>query len=387
MNEQIRQNLENLRPRLIKVSDFIHSHPELGHQEFQACRLLCDTLEEYGFAVKRGIAGLETAFSAEYKGRESGPVIAFVAEYDALPKLGHGCGHQIIASSALGAGLAMKPLMDQLGGTIRVIGTPAEDSTADKVDMIERGVFDDVDFCFQCHPNDRTMSDARFKAISKLEFRLHGRASHASRAPENGISACDAVALGYMGVEMLREHVKEDVRIHGIITNGGSSANTVPDFSSAEYGVRANDSDVLEDVVERICNCFRGAALATGASLEIVSGKTLASNLVNQTLSGVMMKHAVEGGARQILPQETMASTDFSNLTRIMPAVRLDIAFTKVGTSTHTPEFAACGRTPMAHEAVITSAYAMAATAYDLFTDPQLCAAAKTEFAAHIRKR
>jgi len=382
MNEQIRQRLEELRPRLIEVNDFIHSHPELGHQEFQACELLCGTLEEFGFEVKRGIAGLETAFSAEYKGRGEGPVIAFVAEYDALPEIGHGCGHQVIASGALGAGLALKPLMDRLGGTIRVIGTPAEDSTADKVDMIERGVFSDVDFCFQCHPNDRTMSDARFKAITHLEFRLRGRASHASRAPEKGISACDAAALGYMGVEMLREHVRDDVRIHGIITNGGSSPNTVPDFSSVEYGVRANDSEVLEDVAERVCNCFRGAALATGASLEIVPGKTLASNLVNRTLSGVVMRHAVDGGAKQILPQETMASTDFANLTRIMPAVRLDIAFTEVGTSTHTPEFAACGESPMAHEAVITSAYAMAAAAYDLLTDPQLRANVKAEFAA-----
>ena len=361
---------------LIEISDFIHANPELGHEEFKSSKLLCDVLEAHGFDVTRGAADIPTAFVAEYKSGKEGPVIAFNAEYDALPEMGHGCGHQVIASSAIGAGITIKPLMDHLGGTIRVIGTPAEESTSDK------GVFADVDFCFQCHPNDRTMSDARFKAISKLEFKLYGLASHASRAPEKGISACDAATLGYIAVEMLREHITDDVRIHGIITNGGSAANTVPDYSSVEYGVRANSSEVLEDVVERVCNCFRGAAIATGAKLEIIRGKTMQSNLLNKTLNDVVLRNAIEGGAKQVLPQETMASTDFANVTRIMPAVRLDIAFVEVGTSTHSPAFAACGNKPMAHEAVITSAYAMAATAYELFTDPELCAKAKAEFAA-----
>ncbi|MDD6347177.1 MAG: M20 family metallopeptidase [Lachnospiraceae bacterium] len=382
IKESLEKALVPLMPQLIAISDYIYDNPELGHEEFKACDLLCRTLEDNGFDVVRGAADIPTAFSAELKGRPGGPVIAFVAEYDALPEMGHGCGHQIIASGALGAALALKTMMPSLTGTIRVVGTPAEDSTSDKVDMIARGVFEDVDFSFQCHANDRTMSDARFKAITKREFIFHGVASHASRAPEKGISACDAAVLGYMGVEMLREHVRDDVRIHGIINKGGSSPNTVPDYASVEYGIRADDSRYLREVVTRVENCFRGAALATGAELEIVEGKTIESNLRVPALNSLLLAHAVDGGADQILPQTTMASTDFCNLTRIMPAARLDIAFAPVGTSTHSPAFTAAGKTDMAHRAIHAAAYAMAAAAYDLMTDPQLAKRIRAEFEA-----
>ena len=377
--QQIKERIEKIHPELIGISKYIYENPELGHEEWKSSECLCKALEKYGFTVKKGVADLPTAFVAEYS-TGPGPVVAFIAEYDALPGMGHGCGHNVIAASAVGAGAALLPFMEELKGTIQVIGTPAEDSTSDKIDMIAKGVFDKVDFSFQCHPNDRTMSDARFKAISKLEFHLHGVASHASRMPEKGISACDAAVLGYNGVEMLREHVRDDVRIHGIITNGGSSPNTVPDFSSVEYGVRANDSEYLEEVVEKVCNCFRGAALATGARLEIIRGKTVESNLRVPSLNERVMEHAKEAGAKQILPQETMASTDFSNLTRIMPACRLDIAFAPVGTSTHSPAFTAAGDQPMAHESIAVSSYAMAAVAYDLFTDMDFREKVKKEF-------
>ncbi len=367
--------LMEVHPRLVEISDYIHDNPELGHEEFKAARILCDEIAAAGFSVEEGVADLPTAFVGTYAPHpQDGPTVAVVAEYDALPVIGHGCGHNVIATGALGAALALKPFMDSIGGTLKIIGTPAEDTTGDKVVMLEKGVFDGVDFAMQCHPNDRTMPDAKFLAIHSMKINFYGVASHASRAPEKGISALDAMMLGFTGTEFLRGHVTKDVSIAGIITSGGTASNSIPDFASAEFGIRSLDIKTLRDVVTRVENCFRGAELMTGARLEIIHDKWLHSNVRVPLLNETVMKYARMGGAEQILPQETMASTDFSNVTTALPAARLDIAFAPVGTSTHSQGFADAGKEPMAHRAIASAAFAMAATAYDLFTKPELAA-------------
>jgi len=378
---EILKNLEDLRQDLKEVNDFIHGNPELGHEEIQAVRLLTGKLKEHGFTLELGAAGLPTAFVAEYRGRNDGPTIAFVAEYDALPDLGHGCGHNIIATSALGAGLALAPLMAELHGCIRVIGTPAEDTTADKIIMIERGVFKDVDFSMQCHPNDRTMTGARFKAMHKADFLFHGRAAHTSRAPEKGISALDGVMLTFTAIEYLREHVRRDAQMSGIVTHGGTAPNIVPDFASASFVFRSDDRGYLNEVVERAYNCARGAALATGADLEILKGLWLDSMLCLSAFDKAFMENALLLDPPQVLPQTTMASTDFANLSTVLPSSRLEIAFVPPGTSTHSREFAEAGRTEAAYRAIDISAFAMAATALDLMLRPDLAAAIAKEHA------
>lgn len=379
--DRLKQNLLANREKLIQINDFIHGNPELGRQEFKAAALLCETLEEAGFKVEKGAAGLPTAFVAEASNDPNGPVVAFVAEYDALPKIGHGCGHSVIASAAVGAALILKPLLENLKGTIKVIGTPAEDSTADKVIMIEKGVFDQVDFAMQCHPNERTIAGAEFLALHKVDFEFHGISSHASRAPEKGISALDAVLLTFNAIEYLREHVRKDVSIAGIIENGGTAANSIPDFASAHFIIRSDDRLYLKEVVERVYNCARGAALATGARLDIKPDVWL-DNLLNvPTLDRILMENTLLMDPPQVLPQETAASTDFCNISTILPASRLDIAFAPVGTSTHSQAFADAGNTPAAHRAVEIASFAMAATAYDILSNPEVAAQMKKEHA------
>jgi len=386
VKSKLKKNLDLLRADLWQVNDFIHNNPELGNQEFKAQTLLTGVLKEYGFKVVTGVADLPTAFVAEMEGVSEGPTIAFIAEYDALPEIGHGCGHNIIAASALGAALSLTPMMNKIKGKIKVIGTPAEDTTSEKVHMIKKGVFDDVDFSMQCHPNDRTMTGARFKALHKMKIHFHGKSSHASRAPEKGISALDALMLTFMGTEFLREHVRKDVTISGIITQGGTAANSIPDYAAGRFSIRSEDREYLEEVVERVYNCARGAALATGANLEITDEITLDNMQCVSAFDKLLFDNALLLNPPQVLPQSTMASSDFCNVSTLLPCSRLDIAYVPIGVSTHSQDFADAGKKEVAHDAIITSSFAMAATALDIFVNPSLAILIKDEH-AQLRMR
>lgn len=382
MKDDILKDLNKVMPQLIEINDYIHANPEMGNQEFEAVKRLTGILSEAGFSIQQGVADLETAFIAEIKGPTLGPTIAFVAEYDALPEVGHGCGHNIIGTSAVGAALAIAPLMKNLSGTIKVIGTPAEDTTFEKAPMIAKGIFSDIDFAMQCHPNDRTMTGSKFKALHHVDFKFHGKSSHASRAPEKGISALDAVLQTFTAIEYLKEHVQKDVSIAGIITHGGTVPNSIPDFASARFILRSNDSKGLKEVAERAYNCARGAALATGSQLEIQENVWLDNHLCVPTLDQLYLENALTLNPPQVLPQENMASSDFCNVSTLLPSSRLDIAFVPVGTSTHSQEFADGGNTPEAHQAIKISSYAMAATAFDLLTNAEIAQRIKDE---HMR--
>lgn len=351
----------------------------MGNQEFKAAELLTDTLQRYGYEVETGVAGLKTAFVAERRGKGKGPTVAIIAEYDALPEIGHGCGHNIMASSAVGAAIGMLPVIDALGGSIKIIGTPAEDSTSEKVRMIREGVFDKVDFAMQNHANDRTRTGMRFKALCKTDFEFHGVSSHAARAPEKGISALDAVILTSTAIEYLKEHVKKDVSIASIITNGGGAANSIPKFASSLYITRANDKNYLDEVVKRVYNCAKGAALATGAKVRIKERVHIDSMLCIPAFDQALMQNALLLDPPQVAEQESMASTDFTNVSTRLPAARLDIAFVPLGVSTHTQDFTYAGKPESAYRAIRISSFAMAATAFDLLRDPELAARVKKE--------
>jgi len=259
---------------LTSAADWIHAHPEIGHQEVEAARRLSDMLREVGLEVEMGTAGMATAFKGEMHGRGGPrPRVAILAEYDALPGLGHGCGHNLIGTSAIGAGLALQEVMPELPGSVWVLGTPAEESAAPnsggKVHMVNAGVFEEVDAAIMFHPGTETaMTLDRSLAARGFEFYFHGRAAHAAGAPEDGINALDAVVQLYNAISMLRQQVRSDVRIHGIILSGGAAANIIPDYAAIRYRTRADDTEYLAEVVERVIACAEGAAKATRCRLE-----------------------------------------------------------------------------------------------------------------------
>ena len=362
------------------INDFIHDNPELGNREFKAFEILTTTLKKYGYNVNSGVAGLKTAFVAEKKGSSEGPVVAIIAEYDALPDLDHGCGHNIIASSAIGAAIGILPLADKFAGTIKIIGTPAEDSTSEKLRMIKAGIFDQVHYSMQCHANDRTMTGAKFKALCKADFDFYGVSSHASRAPEKGISSLDAVLLTHNAIEFLKEHVKKDVSISGIITNGGMSPASIPAFASTSYVIRSNDKTYLNEVIKRVYNCAKGAAIATGARLKIKEGARLDSMLCIPSFDEIFINNTKLLDPPQLAEQTSMASSDFCNLSTIMPSSRLEIAFVPYGTSTHSKAFTDAGKTEAAYRAIKIASFAMAATAFDILTDKKLAEKIKKEY-------
>ena len=232
MKEQLLQISEELKQRLWEMSDYIHDHPELGNQEFEAVNTLTSFLKEHNFSVEVGVAGLETAFTAVYDSKKPGLSVAYLCEYDALPDLGHGCGHNMIGVMSAGAGVLLSKIIDEVGGKVYVFGTPAEETNGAKVTMAEAGLFNEMDAVMMVHPDGYTTESGTSLAMEALQFDYTGRPSHAAASPENGINALNAVIQLFNGIDALRQHVKSDVRMHGIITNGGVAANIVPEHAN-----------------------------------------------------------------------------------------------------------------------------------------------------------
>src|ERR1700716_1311235 len=274
LKQRVCDAIDRRSAELIETADWIHAHPEIGHQEAEASKRLSGLLQAAGIPVEMGTAGMATAFKAELGGQGAQrPRVAILAEYDALPGLGHGCGHNLIGTSAIGAGLALSEVIPELDGSIWVLGTPAEESAAPnsggKVHMVNAGIFADVDAAIMFHPGTETaITLDRSLAARGFEFYFHGRAAHAAGAPGEGINALDAVVQLYNAVSVLRQQMRSDVRIHGIILSGGAAANIIPDYAAIRYRTRANDSRYLAEVVERVVAGAEGAAKVTGCRLE-----------------------------------------------------------------------------------------------------------------------
>ncbi|MBO0702317.1 MAG: amidohydrolase, partial [Candidatus Dormibacteraeota bacterium] len=272
VKQRIRAEVEALHPHLRTISHTLHEHPELGLEEHRAAALLTEELQEHGFAVERGVAGLETAFVASYGSGE--PVVAIIAEYDALPKLGHACGHNLIATWAVGAGIALRNALPELQGTIRVVGTPAEETAGGKVTMTDAGVFSGAAAAMMIHGADRTLLNRGSLAATPFEVEFFGRSAHASARPFAGISALDGILQVFFGVNQLRQMLRPSARIHGVITDGGDAANVIPDHAAASFLVRERDEEHLERLRARFRGIVEGAGLATGARPVIAEGVT-----------------------------------------------------------------------------------------------------------------
>jgi amidohydrolase len=349
--QQALAQIESHRDRLLELSDRIYSEPELGFQEHRAAQRLSAVLEEAGFRVDRGVAGMATAFVAR-RGGGPGPRIAILAEYDALPEIGHGCGHNIIGTAAVGAGLALAPLMAALGGELLVIGCPAEEGAVDnaggKVVLVEAGWFDNVDAAMMVHPSTRNAVGGTSNARVALELKFHGKNAHAAGAPHEGINALDAAIQSFNGWNALRQHLKPDVRIHGIITRGGVSPNIVPDYAEVRMYVRSRDFTYLKEVEEKVKNCARGAALATGARVEfrytakpyynLVTNRTLASAFADN-LSALGLEVSRDDGG-------STGSTDMGNVSHVTAAIHPYLAICPPGVAAHSREFAAASVSP-----------------------------------------
>lgn len=379
--------IDEHRDEFISVSTRIHSQPELAFHEYRAAALLGDVLAAHGFAVERGVGGLETAFRAELSADGASPVVAFLAEYDALPEIGHACGHNIIGTAAVAAGIAVKAAGDALPGRIVVIGTPAEEGGGGKVILLEQGVMADVDAAMMVHPSTYTIVTRASLASMRLSVEFTGKAAHAAAAPDDGINALEAVILTFNNVNALRLHLKSDARVHGIITHGGTAVNIIPDHAEAVFSVRAASQGYADEVMRRVVQCAEAAGTATGAQLKWSVRPGYAAMLPNHTMARLFADNWRSIGVEVRDPQvnERMGSTDFGNVSQAMPAIHPYIAIAPADVAGHTIEFRDASLSEAGHMGLLNAAKAMAMTAIDLMTDPEALAAAKREFAAAHR--
>jgi amidohydrolase len=362
------------------LSRELHANPEIAFEEYRSSALLTEFLERHGFTVEKGICRLPTAFKASY-GR-GGPVIAFLAEYDALPKLGHACGHNLIATSAMAAGLAARLAADAWGGTIVVFGTPGEELYGGKAIMAERGAFEEVDAAMITHPGGGNRVAINTLACETLKVEFHGRAAHATARPEAGINALEAMIQSYNAINSLRQHLPARARVNGVITDGGEAANIVPAHAAATFIVRAETDGDLEELKEKVINCFAGAATATGAKLEYEWGEHYAAMVTNMALAGLFERNMRELGRPIPLgDKQTMNfSTDVGNVSQLVPTIHPFVSIAPVEVPIHTSEFAAAAATEAALDCLLDAAAAMAMTAADLLAEPGKLEEVQAEF-------
>ncbi len=380
LKSRVISEIENYRDELKELSLRIHRNPEIAFQEEKAATWLTDYLKKKGFSIEKGICGLATAFRAGYgKGK---PVIALLAEYDALPKLGHACGHNIIATSAVGAGIAAKLAVDEFGGTVQVLGTPGEEMYGGKVYMVRKGAFKNVDAAMMVHPAGLNTAATKFLACQTLEVEFFGKPAHAAARPEVGINALEAMLMSYAAINSLRQHIKDSARIHGIITDGGEAANIVPAHTAGHFIVRAAEDSYLDELKERVLNCFMGAATATGAKLKYKWGEARYAPLRNNfTLARMFRKNLQSLGRRVHLvdPRIGIGSSDIGNVSRVVPSIHPLIAIASARAVTHSPQFAETAASEAGMRGLIDAAKALAMTVVDLVAEPTMLVKVKKE--------
>lgn len=374
--------VDSQRSELIMLSKRIHDNPELAYKEVKAVSWLCEYLSKNNFVVNKGIAGLRTAFKAVYG--TGLPVISLLAEYDALPDIGHACGHNIIAAAAVGAGLASRCAVDLFGGTIVVFGTPAEEVSGGKIDMVLKGAFNDIDVALIIHPGSRDIGTIEALACSSLDVEFYGKAAHAAAHPEQGINALDAMLLSFNAINSLRQHTQDRSRIHGIIVQGGEVANVIPEYTSAKFLVRADDNKYLDELKTSVVNCFKGAAKSTGCRLRYRWGNRTYNTMNNNMSLANIFSDNLKSLGRKVQsfdPRYGFGSTDMGNVSHQVPAIHPSISITNASNiHTHTKEFAQAVISESGHRAMLDGAKAMAMTIVDLLGDENKLTAVKSEF-------
>ncbi len=375
-----RDAVDAVADELVRISKEIHGHPELAFEERLACAQLVPFVEAAGFRVETGVYGMETAFRGEWG---HGPTtIAMCAEYDALPEIGHACGHNLIATAGVGAAAALIRAIDPADARVVILGTPAEELYGGKVVMVNKGAFEDIDVAMMAHPMAVDFADPPMLGVAHVDIEYTGRAVHASVAPEQGINALDALVTAYQAVAQLRQHIRRDARIHGIITYGGAAANIVPDRAAATFYVRAMHPKYLLDLKERVRRCFEAGALASGCELKMDWHEEFefAPLKNNRPMVDAYRRNGEAVGKQFVdLQNVSTGSTDMGNVSQVVPSIHPTFSVGQM-IFNHTPDFVAASVTDAAHASMLKTAQALAMTGVDLALDPELVRRAKADF-------
>ena len=362
--------IDSLASELVEISHDIHDHPELNFEEHYAAERLARFATQKGLDTTIGAYGVTTGFAAQHG---TGPTVAIVCEYDALPGIGHGCGHNIIGAAGIGAALAAAAVCDSAGGSVRLLGTPAEEGGGGKISMGRNGAFEDLSVAMMVHPADADLTTIDAIAIQQLLVEYTGRASHAAAAPQYGRNALDAAVMGYMGVAALRQHIAPTERVHGIFLKAGDKPNIVPRESSMDWYVRSDTIASLQPLKQRVLACLEAGALSCGCTMThqwddrpyadmLTNGPLVASYVTNSAALGRVVRDPRESG------HAVVGSTDMGNVSHLVPSIHPMIAIAPAGTAIHTEEFAKCARSKTADQAILDGAKAMVMTAIDFWT-------------------
>ncbi|MGF9979644.1 M20 family metallopeptidase [Viridibacillus arvi] len=387
LKERIKHAIEERDAELGEIALKIHTNPELSFEEQKAVEWLTAPLIQAGFQVEKGIANLETAFRATWEGTPGGPTIALLAEYDALPEIGHACGHNLIGTAAVGAALALKDSCPDLPGRIVVLGTPAEEDGGGKIIMCQKGVFDNIDAVMLCHPHQKTIVLRGGLACVDATFKFFGKQSHASSAPEKGISALDALINSFVAINTLRQFFKEDVKIHGIISKGGDAPNIVPGFCEAKFILRASTVKELDVVREKVYAAVRNSAKAVGALVEVSEGLVYAERNNNKEMAMLFQRNLELMGIEVSEPPKKggIGSSDIGNVGQVTATIH---PYIEIGDVTaHTPEFCQAAGSEKGLKALNHAAKALAMTAFDLCIDSDALRRVREEFENWKKKR
>ncbi len=384
LREEYLKSAEGLKETLTALSDDIFRNPELGLEEERTSAKMREVLKTAGFSIEAGVAGMKTAFKAELG--SGSPRVALLAEMDALPGIGHGCGHNIAGIASIGAGAVLaKVLAGRLKpgqGTLVVLGTPAEELGKGKIEMVKAGLFDGIDASMMVHGSSRRTVLKHFLGLERLNFTFYGKASHASAYPEEGINALDAVILLFNSIGLMRQQLRNDVRVHGIITDGGRKPNIIPERAAASFYVRANDLRELASVKERVINCAKGAAASTGCGVEVTGGGDLNAPMkINMAFielyRGVLRRLGLKEDVQP--PEKNVGSSDIGNVSQIIPTIHPHVPI-REGINIHTREFAEATVTPDGHRALMEGVKTLGLTAIELLFDRDALEAVKKDF-------
>ena len=393
LRNEITAWIDGRKDEYIQVSHEIHDRPELGNEEVFASGRLSQLLKSEGFAVETGIAGHPNGFIARYASNHlSGATVGFLAEYDALPEIGHGCGHNIIGTASVAAAIALARVIDRTGGRVAVFGSPAEEGGANgsaKASYVKQGIFKDVDACLMMHPASVTTVTEETLALDPLDFEFFGKAAHAAACPEKGVNALDGVIQLFNGINALRQQLPTDVRIHGIITHGGVAPNIIPEYAKARFFIRAATRERCDEVTGKVRAIAQGAALATGTKVKIDFFQNPIDNfLTNQKLDAVF-KDVIAGLGESIKPRlkKGLGSTDAGNVSHVVPTIQPSVRIGPDDLVAHSIEFSNAAKSKEGDRALIISAKALALTGLILLTDEERLQSVRAEFEKNSRNR
>jgi len=378
--------VDERKTELTAIAEELYRSPETGLNEYKSAALLADKLAGEGFVLERGLAGLATSFRASFG--EHGPAIAILAEMDALPEIGHACGHNIIAAAAVGAAIALRHVLPKGAARIIVLGTPAEELGIGKCELVKAGCFRDVDFAMMVHPSSKRQVFKMCLGLAKVHFTFFGKPSHAAAYPEEGINALDGAILTFNGINALRQHVRQDVRVHGIITHGGVAPNIIPEKAACSFYVRADDLTEVERVKNKVIACARGAALAAGCRLEVVEDeRVLAPLKINRAFSALYSRQlAFLGLPESMAPADrNKGSSDIGNVSQVVPTIHPHVPIGD-GIQIHSEGFARATVSEQGRTAVLEGAMALALTAAELALSSEQRDAIKKEFSLNVSK-